>query len=455
MRVKRYVVSSMPEAMALIRGDLGKDAVILSTKEIKTGGFLGMFGKKGIEVVAAAETVSPPAPSPAFADTLQSLAAAASRQSASPEPEAAPRQPAALSSTAAPSAPASLAAAKYKSVAKPAASPPAFAGEAAPEPAVSAGEAAASNGSAAAAPASGFREPASQGMEPDLLREVRDLKTWIRQLSGAQAAETAPVHVSSLMERLEAQEVKAAWRERLLADLQAKPDYSLLSEDPQALWAAAAEHLQMWLEPYMGEKPAEHSRVLHFVGPTGVGKTTTIAKLAADLTLRHRKAVGLITADTYRIAAVDQLRTYADILGIPLEVVFSPAEAARAFQQLEQKDAVLMDTAGRNYRSELQIHEVNSLLRSSEDADTLLVLSLTARTPDMEAVAQPFIRHGVDKVIFTKLDETTVYGAAFNLIMDHGLKPAYLAFGQTVPDDLEPFRSDRYVKLLLGNQPNE
>ncbi len=443
----------MPEAMALIRGDLGKDAVILSTKEIKTGGFLGMFGKKGIEVVAAAETVSPPPPSAALADTLQSLAAAAARQPVSTDSGATPRQPAPPASAAAPSAPASLAAAKYKAVAKPDAS--LLAGETPPEPAISAGEAAASNGSAEASQPSGFSEPAAQGMEQDLLREVRDLRTWIRQLSGVQAAETVPVHVSSLMDRLEAQEVKAAWRERLLADLQAKPGYSLLSEDPQALWAAAAEQLQMWLEPYMGEKPAEHSRVLHFVGPTGVGKTTTIAKLAADLTLRHRKAVGLITADTYRIAAVDQLRTYADILGIPLEVVFSPAEAARAFQQLDQKDAVLMDTAGRNYRSELQIHEVNSLLRNSEDADTLLVLSLTARTPDMEAVAQPFIRHGVDKVIFTKLDETTVYGAAFNLIMDHGLKPAYLAFGQTVPDDLEPFRSARYVKLLLGNHPNE
>ena len=208
--------------------------------------------------------------------------------------------------------------------------------------------------------------------------------------------------------------------------------------------------LASWLEPISGSGRLDNARVIHFVGPTGVGKTTTIAKLAAEDTLRRRRTVGLITSDTYRIAAVDQLRTYADILGLTLEVVFSPAEAARAFQQLEDKDRVLMDTAGRNYRSELQIHEVSSLLRSAPDADTCLVLSLTGRTADMEAVAKPFIQHGVDKVIFTKLDETTVYGAALNLVLGHGLHPVYLTFGQTVPDDLEPFRPLRYANLLLG-----
>ncbi|SDT46137.1 flagellar biosynthesis protein FlhF [Paenibacillaceae bacterium GAS479] len=439
MKVKRYVVGSVPEALPMIRNELGSDAVILSTKEIKTGGFLGLFGKRRIEVIAAAETGGatapvrkPAAPSapiarPAAASTAfapngaTQLLAAQAVMSAADEMSAA-----ALEQPPAPRIAASLAASSYADSPAHVMTPPA------PAPAA---------------------QPSS-GLQDELLQEMRGIKTWMRQMSAQQAQAALSGPAKKLLERLEQQEVTADCRERLLHELQADPGYDALSEDGEALWKAAKERIMGWLQPYEPNTDVFAPRAIHFVGPTGVGKTTTIAKLAALETLKNKRSVGLITADTYRIAAVDQLRTYADILGVPLEVVFSPAETVRAFQQLNGRDLILMDTAGRNYRSELQISEVSSLLRAGEDSETCLVLSLTARTSDMEAVSLPFIRNGVNKAIFTKLDETRIYGSLLNLVIEHGLQPLYLAFGQTVPDDLEPFNSRKYSSLLLGDYEN-
>ncbi|QJC52270.1 flagellar biosynthesis protein FlhF [Paenibacillus albicereus] len=417
MKVKRYVVASLPEALPLIRGDLGHDAVILSTKEIKTGGILGLFGKRRMEVIAAldgrssggAAAAAKPVPARPAAEAQAedapretNLAAAAGKPRAELTPQEAPIPPLA---------------------AKPPVRPPAAASA-----------------------------PASEALNDELLQEMRGLMSWIRQLGLQQETDGRSGPIRQLMERLERQEVAAEWRDKLLQELQAEPDFDSFSQQPEAVREAARGAIERWLSPFeSGGGILDEARTIHFVGPTGVGKTTTIAKLAACETLQRQRSVGLITADTYRIAAVDQLRTYADILGIPLEVVFSPAEAARAYQQLADKDLILMDTAGRNYRSELQINEVSSMLRTGGASETCLVLSLTARTSDMKAVALPFLEHGVTKAIFTKLDETRVYGALLNLALSHNLQPLYVASGQTVPDDLERFSSRRYAALLIGD----
>ena len=114
-----------------------------------------------------------------------------------------------------------------------------------------------------------------------------------------------------------------------------------------------------------------------------------------------------------------------------------------------------MDTAGRNFRNELYVSEVNSLLQSGNESETYLVLSLTGKFSDMSAVAEQFAVYGVERVLFTKQDETNAYGAILNLALEKGLKPTYVAYGQTVPDDIAPFRSDSYVLQLLGAADNE
>ena len=156
--------------------------------------------------------------------------------------------------------------------------------------------------------------------------------------------------------------------------------------------------------------------MVHFVGPTGVGKTTTIAKLAAEQVLKYHRKVGFITSDTYRIAAIEQLKTYATILNVPLEVVFSPQDLTKAFHNLEECDVIFMDTAGRNFRNEMYVSELNSLLKTQGNSETILVLSLTTKYRDMRAITNNFNKFKLDKVLFTKMDETDSYGAIVNIV---------------------------------------
>ncbi len=151
-------------------------------------------------------------------------------------------------------------------------------------------------------------------------------------------------------------------------------------------------------------------RLVALVGPTGVGKTTTIAKLAANYRLREKKRVGLITVDTYRVAAVEQLRTYADIIDLPMEVVSTPREMREAVARMRNLDLVLMDTAGRSPRDEIKIQELRSLLAEAEADDVLLVLSATAGTRSLTATAEKFAEVGTTALLLTKLDEATSLG---------------------------------------------
>ncbi|MFC4812936.1 flagellar biosynthesis protein FlhF, partial [Paenibacillus sp. GCM10023250] len=293
--------------------------------------------------------------------------------------------------------------------------------------------------------------------EEALMDEIRDMKQWIMRMSKQQQLAARPEALQSLYNRLTTQEVGERWAERLLEAVEAELAAADASDsgyngDPgrDAVWKIAERTLLAWLRGFEDGRIASDTRVVHFVGPTGVGKTTSIAKLAAEQTLKAGRKVGFITSDTYRIAAVDQLRTYATILNVPLEVVFSPAEVTRAFQALEDCELIFMDTAGRNFRNELYVSEVNSLLQPGGRSETFLVLSLTGKTSDMSAVAANFAKFGVTRVLFTKQDETNAVGAVLNLALEHGMRPAYVAYGQTVPDDIAPFRASDYVKLLLG-----
>ena len=190
-----------------------------------------------------------------------------------------------------------------------------------------------------------------------------------------------------------------------------------------------------------------------FVGPTGVGKTTTIAKLAGDILLNERKSVGLITSDTYRIAAVEQFRTYADILNIPFEVVQSPDDLEQALARLSSCDVILMDTAGRNYQQYSYITQLEQLL-SGQEISIHLVLSLTHRYSDMKSITDNFQSLGVMEVMMTKLDETTVRGPIFNLMEEYNLPVTVVTTGQNVPDDMVKTTPDFLLNLVMGDRVN-
>jgi len=191
-------------------------------------------------------------------------------------------------------------------------------------------------------------------------------------------------------------------------------------------------------------------RVVALVGPTGVGKTTTIAKLAANYRLRENRRVGLITVDTYRIAAVEQLRTYADIIDLPMEVVSTPREMREAIDRLRDLDLVLMDTAGRSPRDEVRIRELKTLLAEAKPDEVHLVLSAVGSAMSMAATAERFSTVGTSALVVTKLDEAMGLGGLLQVTRSCQLPVSYLTNGQNVPDDIRVAQQRELARMILG-----
>lgn len=196
-------------------------------------------------------------------------------------------------------------------------------------------------------------------------------------------------------------------------------------------------------------------KVVFFIGPTGVGKTTTIAKIAAEYQLDKKKKVALLTADTYRIAAAEQLRTYAGILEVPFRVIYSAEEINQAVRDFQDYDYIMVDTAGHAHQNEDQREIIKGLIHAADgltDTDVFLVLSATTKYNDLKKIVDAYREVTDYRLIFTKLDETEERGNMFNIRLYTGAEICYVTCGQNVPDDLESFNPQKTVKLLLGGR---
>jgi flagellar biosynthesis protein FlhF len=192
--------------------------------------------------------------------------------------------------------------------------------------------------------------------------------------------------------------------------------------------------------------------VVALIGPTGVGKTTTIAKLAANLQLREKQRLGLITIDTYRIAAVDQLKKYADILDSRLRIVSSPEDLRDAVASMGDCNFVLIDTAGRGPNDALKLRELKTFLAAAAPDEVHMVISTTASQECMELAIERFSDVRVDRLIFTKLDEAKHHGIVLNIARKIGKPISYITTGQDVPDDIEVAEGRRLAEIILGSR---
>lgn len=214
----------------------------------------------------------------------------------------------------------------------------------------------------------------------------------------------------------------------------------------------ADKFIRQSIENYITVDEGEISGVVALVGPTGVGKTTTIAKLAGNLALIKRKKVGLITVDTYRIGAVEQLRTYAEIMNIKFKVVFSIGEMEEAIEAMKDCDVILIDTTGRSSKNTMQVMELKAYIDKANVNSSYLVVSATTKEKDIDIISEGFSTLNYRGVILTKLDETSTYGALINLCKRTKVPIKYITFGQSVPEDIRVPSREEIIDIILGEK---
>ena len=513
MLIKSFKAPTLKEAMANVKAELGVDAVILHTSKTKKGGILGFHSKEVVEVIAAVEDeASKPAPVvPANEAVLQAAAEARSSRAAAREaerqqsygvPEAdvspisatlanfTPRSAVnqyqtagtmeAISHAMAQNTPSQTFGEVLASVnqAQEAANGPvevniaaAVATEPEPEPMPPVVTAPVEPVTAEQVRTAAETEPARDEAEVqpeasaadnqpgaaasdesgkdeeirDLQNQLEEMKAMLMEMSRNKGAGDA---VPTLQSAMQSQEVT----EKIIQDMIAKlngteilaPRNSVKATNALEKYIRKAIRIANGITLY-SSKP----KVVALIGPTGVGKTTTLAKIAAKFVLEQGARVALITADTDRISAVEQLKTYSDILGLPLEIVYNPEALRNAIEKHKDKQLILIDTAGRSQYNEYQMKELSGLLSIDADIEKHLVMSATTKTSDGVELLENFSICQPDRVIFTKVDETGTHGIILNILHRRKVALSYITNGQSVPDDIEPASVERLAELLL------
>ena len=256
--------------------------------------------------------------------------------------------------------------------------------------------------------------------------------------------------IKMIYNKLLSNEVEEVFANKLISEIESviKPD-----SDVKSVLSNIYQKLVLKLGQTQTIKITEgKTRFIFFIGPTGVGKTTTIAKLASSLKLGLKAKVALFTADTYRLAAIDQLRSYASILNIPLKVIYSETEMKEAMEDFSGYDAVLIDTAGRTLKNKEQRDDIEKLIFSvpEEKRDVYLVLSATTKYKDLVTITEGYSEISSYNLIFTKLDETDCIGNILNVRMLTDAPLSYSTNGQNVPDDISRINPQSIAKQLLG-----
>ena len=377
MKIKKYLVKDVREAMRMIKEELGDDAIILNTRKVKKGGFLGIGAKTYFEVTAVVEDEKKEekkrTPAPPKREDIYKLQEILMRN-------------------------------RYQNQA--------------PQPSVSS----------------------------NLEEEINRIKDMISELKGMVFAgkNEIPPGVRTVASGMRKQGIDEEIVSKVVEYL--RITYGDVDPSSREFKAKLAEYLV----PFVKTEEVDLSGKIVFVGPTGVGKTTTLAKLAAKLKLELKKKVAILTLDTYRIAAADQLKTYASIMDIPIRVAYTPQEAGMALSAMVDYDVILMDTAGRSQKNDLQMGELKLIVDSVKPDRVFLVLSMNYRLVDIKDMIRKFKAVEPTHVILTKLDETSAYGHFVNVPLHSDLPIAFVTNGQRVPEDIFVANSVELARMLAS-----
>lgn len=394
MQIKKYEAVDMQEAIKLIKSDLGPDAVILSTRQVKKGsGVFGMFSRQFVEVVAARD----------YTEKVKDKASMAYEANISSKDQKHSEE-------------------FLKEEIK--------------------------------------RMRTDFGATPVELREVKTeigiLKGYLQEMlrtgeDGQLKGLSDPLVL--FYRKLVSEGIDMTLSSRIIKILDNK-----LSEDQKAdieqINRLGLELIKKQVKVsgpvYNNEKG---QKLAVFVGPTGVGKTTTIAKIAAKYTLIDKKKVALITFDTFRIGAIEQLKIYAKIIGLPVDVVLAPEDLPGAVARRRDADIILIDTAGRNHKDRVYINELKTMWDQRLKLDCFLVLASTSSDSVLTDILNQFKEIPVNGLLFTKLDEADKFGVIFNAMIKAQKPLSYFTTGQRVPEDIELASPERLSRLMLGMEP--
>lgn len=416
---------TLDEAYREMRKQLGDDAVVVRTGPVREGGLLGFLRRGRVEVIASA-----PAPKG------RPLSAVERKYGTAPHPAADTS-----------GQPAGDTVAYFEQLVRDAqkrmaGAPPQ---SPSPTPAVSSKDA---PGRAAVAPVLPFKRP-QEDERDDIRREVAQMREMLQVLMaetpGAGIPPDLVPHYRMLLDRGISRNLAAG----LMAYATRGSDLDLL-RDPRVFLERLKFEIRKRVSVSGGiALTGGTCRVAAFVGATGVGKTTNLAKLAAYYTVRERARVALITADTYRVGAPEQLRIYANIIGVPLTVVDDPKEMALAVKQHRDCDLLLVDTAGGSQFNMKQIRELKEMLGAAQPDETLLVLGANTQLEELRNVVSSFKAVNPTSLFFTKLDETRRFGGLLSLAVEVALPLSYLSIGQNVPDDIVLARPSMMANLIV------
>jgi flagellar biosynthesis protein FlhF len=386
MKMKKFKAPTIAEAMKQIRSELGDDAVILNSKVVTTKKFFGMVKSKHFEVTAGIDRVEQKPldlnfSSNTFKDYKQS------EQLVTPPKTFDERLATSQENTAV-----NVQSTAVASVVE-----------------------------------------NNEGLTNELKKEINDLKLIMQSLKKEKLEDNYSEELQQVVDFLRLQELD----EELITEISDELfGYTKQQLSKKELLQKTSSILYDKLSDLPIEGLDYSKKYIHVLGPTGVGKTTTIAKMAARSVLEKKKKIGFITTDTYRIAAIEQLKTYAALLQAPLEIVYTRQDYEAALKKLDHLDLIFIDTAGRNYKESKYVTDLQKMIQFDHTAQSFLVLSLTAKQRDLETIIEQFKEIPINKFIFTKVDETNSIGTMFNLMIKYNKGLAYYTDGQEVPEDI-------------------